>query len=54
MILLLLQSKYNNKSIANILNITESSVRGSKVKIKRKIQESDLSSDIVDNLLSVF
>ncbi|MEF9930746.1 MAG: hypothetical protein RR770_00365, partial [Bacteroidales bacterium] len=45
MIALLLRQNYSTKYVASVLNISQSSVRGSKVKIKAKIKELNLSDE---------
>ncbi|MEG2848623.1 MAG: hypothetical protein RR880_00120, partial [Bacteroidales bacterium] len=51
MIALLLRQNYSTKYVASVLNISQSSVRGSKVKIKAKIKELNLSDEIKDDIL---
>lgn len=51
MIVLLLRQDYSIKYVASILNITQSSVRGSKVKIKAKIKEMNLDDEIKNDIL---
>lgn len=51
MITLLIDQKYNTKYIAGLLNITQSSVRASKIKIKRKIADSDIPENVKEYIL---
>lgn len=51
MIVLLLRQDYSIKYVASILNITQSSVRGSKVKIKAKVKEMNLDDEIKNDIL---
>lgn len=51
MIALLLRQNYSTKYVASVLNISQSSVRGSKVKIKAKIKELNLSDEIKNDIL---
>lgn len=53
MILLLLKQDYPTKYIAEVLNITQSSVRGSKVKIKNKIKALDLDDKEKESILAI-
>ncbi len=53
MITLLLDQKYNTKYIAGILNVSQSSVRASKVKIKSKITEADMPDQIKRHIISL-
>lgn len=53
MITLLLDQKYNTKYIAGILNVSQSSVRASKVKIKSKITEADMPDQIKEHIISL-
>ena len=53
MITLLLDQKYSTKYIAGILNVSQSSVRASKVKIKSKITEADMPDQIKEHIISL-
>ena len=52
MIFLLLKQKYSTKYIAGILNITQSSIRASKVKIKAKIESLNIDETEKQSLLN--
>lgn len=51
MIVLLLRQNYSIKYVASILNISQSSVRGSKVKIKAKIKDLNLNDEVKNDIL---
>lgn len=53
MITLLLEQQYRTKYIAGVLNITQSSVRASKVKIRNKVIALDIPQDEKEKILAL-